>query len=62
MKLIRMATSQNTSVAEIVNELVRRAETTPDGRPAWAAVPEDEQTQLSPRPHSRAWSADRPGA
>jgi len=46
MKLIRMATSQNTSVAEIVNELVRRAETTPDGRPAWAAVPEDQQTQL----------------
>jgi len=46
VKLIRMATSQNTSVAEIVNELVRRAETTPDGRPAWTAVPEDEQTQL----------------
>lgn len=46
LKLIRMATSQGTSVAEMVNELVRRAEVTPDGRPAWAVLSEDEQTQL----------------
>ena len=46
LKLIRMATSQGTSVAEVVNELVRRAEITPDGRPAWAVFTDDEQTQL----------------
>lgn len=46
MKLIRMATSQGTSVAEIVNELVRRAEVTVDGRPTWAVPSEDEQIRL----------------
>lgn len=46
VKLIRMATSQGTSVAEIVNELVRRAEVTVDGRPTWAVLSEDEQIRL----------------
>jgi hypothetical protein len=41
-----MATSQGTSVAEVVNELVRRAEVTVDGRPVWAVASEDEQIRL----------------